>query len=158
VGGNGAQNFLFGLSCVSANDCWTVGYVLPSGASSGTLIEHYDGAAWSVFTSPNSSGASYLQGVTCVNASDCWAIGNYSNGSVFQTLIEHYDGTAWSIVSSPNALDAKGNAENNELFAVTCNSASDCWAVGAAFISPAPFVTAGTALVEHYDGATWSNR
>jgi len=158
ITGSGAQNFLFGLSCVAANDCWTVGYILPpSSMPSITLIEHYDGATWSIANSANSAGrASFLQGVTCVSASDCWAIGYYSNGNIFQTFIEHYDGTAWSIVSSPNTLDPQGNAWNDQLFAVTCNNASDCWAVGEAYISPGPFVYAGTPIIEHYDGATWS--
>jgi hypothetical protein len=158
VGGTGAQNFLFGLNCIAADDCWAAGYVLPAKSNAGSgLIEHFNGAAWSVVTSPDNSGApTYLQGLTCNTASDCWAVGYYSNGTVLQTLIEHYDGTAWSIVGSPNMLDSGGHAETNQLFAVTCTSANDCWAVGVAQVNAAPFVSAGTTLVEHYDGASWS--
>lgn len=160
VGGAGSQDFLFGLSCVTATDCWTVGYVLPPGASGSgggaTLIEHYNGAAWSPVDSPSFAGQpSYLQGVTCVSTDDCWAVGYYGS-SVLQTLIQHYDGSEWTIVNSPNQPDAQGNPQGNQLFGVTCTSANDCWAVGAALIQPGPFIAAGTALVEHYDGATWS--
>lgn len=159
VGGEHSQNFLFGLSCVSASDCWAAGYVLPAGSTSGiTLIEHYDGAAWSVVDSPNSSAgtANYLQAVKCVTSSNCWTAGYYYNGTIFQTLIEHFDGTEWSIVSSPNQLDGNGNAQSNELFAVACNAVDDCWAAGGTIANSAPFFALGQPSLEHYDGTSWS--
>jgi hypothetical protein len=61
-----------------------------------------------------------------VSASDCRAVGNYYNGSAYQTLIERWDGNSWAIVSSPNT----SATQNNFLQAVTCVSASECWAVG----------------------------
>ena len=69
----------------------------------------------------------YLKGVTCVSASECWAVGYYYNGILpVQTLIERWDGTSWAIVASPNT----SATQSNELFRVTCVSASECWAVG----------------------------
>ena len=57
-----------------------------------TLIEHYDGAAWSIVSSPNTSDVDYdtLAGVSCTNANDCWAVGYYSDATSTHTLTEHY--------------------------------------------------------------------
>src|SRR5262249_14807472 len=121
-----------------------------------TLIEHWDGATWSVVNSPNRTAIqNFLTGVACVSASDCWAVGAYRNGSmsqaVFETLIEHWDGTSWSIIQSPNANAAK----DNRLFGVTCASTTDCWSVGQyrdSTDSSQPLQT----LIEHWDGTSWS--
>src|SRR5437762_3576748 len=69
-----------------------------------TLIEHWDGIAWSVVPSPNVSGLDRtLTGVAAVSANDVWAVGYYHNANyVVQTLIEHWNGSAWSIVPSSN--------------------------------------------------------
>jgi hypothetical protein len=84
---------VYTVTCASALECWAVGdeYVNGSGASQ-TLIEKWNGTAWSIVTSPN-HGASdnSLNGVTCASTSECWAVGDYVNGSgVDQTLIEKY--------------------------------------------------------------------
>src|SRR5207302_828192 len=59
-----------------------------------------------------------------------------------------WDGTSWRIVSSPNT----SATQNNILNAVTCNSTSDCWAVG--------YYDSGNGtdqtLIEHWDGTSWS--
>src|SRR5207248_3737018 len=114
------------VTCTSASDCWAVGYYVIPGHGGKTLIEHWNGTAWSIVTSPNGSTTrdNSLSGVTCASVSNCWAVGYYYNGSNPQTLIEHWNGTAWSIVTSPNAT------QNDELSGVSCASASDCWAVG----------------------------
>ena len=98
-------NVLYGVTCVSASDCWAVGYYYRRQRRYQTLIEHWDGTSWAIVTSPNTSATqtNILNGVTCVSASDCWAVGYYDNGSGGnQTLIERWDGTSWAIVTSPN--------------------------------------------------------
>jgi RHS repeat-associated protein len=79
-------------------------------------------------SSPSNYGY-YLQGVTCVGATDCWAVGFYSSGSSGhdQTLIEQYTGTSWQEVYAPNP------GIDNRLSAITCISATNCWAVGQYF-------------------------
>jgi hypothetical protein len=37
---------LFGVSCVTASDCWAVGGI--PGVNAGSLIERWDGSAWSI--------------------------------------------------------------------------------------------------------------
>jgi hypothetical protein len=138
------DNVLNGVTCVSASDCWTVGYYYSNGAASnGTLIERWNGTSWSIVSSPSNSASAknVLNGVTCVSASNCWAVGSYYTGGGDQTLIEHWDGTLWIIVPSPNTSDR----QTNVLSGVTCVSASDCWAVGNHY-NDGPFQT----LTEHY--------
>jgi hypothetical protein len=105
--------------------------------------------AWSIVNSPSANTASQeFQNVTCTSASNCWAVGYYNNSSgVRQTLIEQWNGFWWAIVSSPNTSATQAN----ELEAVTCASASECWAVG-------DFVNAGITqtLLEEWDGSSWS--
>ena len=152
-----AVDYLLSVTCVSANDCWSVGWsedfasVKPPGPIPyQTLIEHYDGSAWSIVSSPNpttDAQTAALLSVTCASAGDCWAVGDGAHlggapGPGDKTLIEHYDGTTWSIVSSPNAAGTQGS----ELSAVTCVSATDCWSVGAS----ATGNPAAQTLIEQY--------
>jgi hypothetical protein len=147
------QGYLEGVTCASGSDCWAVGaYVDVSGYQ--TLIERWDGTAWTIVPSPNSSAldSDILFGVACASGSDCWAAGAYRtqsplSGSLhYQTLMEHWDGTLWSIVSSPSATTANDNA----LYGVACVSASECWAVGTDYASP--YQT----LIESWNGNAWS--
>ena len=132
------------VTCASPAECWAVG-----SANNQTLIQRWDGTSWVIVTSPNSGTlGNFLNGVTCASASDCWAVGGFiysDNGFPFptyhfQSLTEHWDGAGWSVVSSPNAPDSS-------LAAVTCASASDCWAVGPWGISQ---------IIEHWDGNSWA--
>ena len=116
-------NVLYSVTCVSASDCWAVGYYY-NGSYNQTLIEQYNGTGWSIVTSPNSSTTqnNYLESVTCVSVSDCWAVGYYYTGTYYQTLIEQTtNGTSWSIDTSPNTL----TTQNNYLVSVTCVSSTD---------------------------------
>src|SRR4029077_12910122 len=72
------QNILDGVTCASASDCWAVGYYANGGSV--TLVEQWNGTAWSIVASPNVAGGgtqNVLNGVTCASASDCWAVGFY---------------------------------------------------------------------------------
>jgi len=154
-------NFLAAVTCVSASDCWAVGYYYTGSDFNSitavqTLIERWDGTAWSIVTSPNTSATqnNFLVDVTCSSASSCWAVGYYYTGSINQTLIERWDGTAWAIVSSPNTSATR----DNFLRGVTCVSASDCWAVGyydAGIVAQTP-VAVDQTLIERWDGTSWA--
>ena len=134
------DNNLSDVTCASASNCWAVGsYWTPSiikNLPHHTLIERWNGTAWSIVTSPNTSTTEYnqLSEVACASASDCWAVGS---------PIEHWNGTTWSIVASPNIT--------GYLSDVTCASASDCWAVGYYFTGGLP-----RTLTEHWNGTAWS--
>jgi Fibronectin type III domain len=141
--GNGS---LSGVACVTASDCWGVG-VAVSGTSEQTFAEHWNGSAWSIVTTPDTSSPSNdLRAVACIGSSDCWAVGVAVSGTSEQTLAEHWNGSAWSIVTTPDT-----SSSSNDLLGVACVTLSDCWAVG---ISRAGL--ASQTLAEHWNGSAWS--
>jgi hypothetical protein len=142
-------NILSGVTCVSASDCWAVGYYV-NGSAGQTVIERWDGSSWAIVSSPNTlpTQDNILNGVTCVSASECWAVGYYNNGSAAQSLIERWNGTSWAIVGSPDILAT----QNNYLSGVTCVSASNCWAVGYYLNASVVYQS----LIEHWDGSSWA--
>ena len=84
---------LWGVSCVRSNFCAAVGSF--HDARSGrpvTLVETFNGTAWSFHKSPNpgSATASYLVSVSCISSQDCVAVGSYFVGNLShqRTLIE----------------------------------------------------------------------
>jgi hypothetical protein len=147
------SQYLLGVTCTSAADCWAVGSRFDTFGVNQTLIEHWDGSLWSVVPSPDSSTiqADTLQGVTCMSASDCWAVGFSSESETrFHTLVEHWDGNSWSVVPSPDA----NPTSRNILLGVKCTSASQCWAAGYQ-----GYTTGGIpeqTLIERWDGVSWS--
>jgi hypothetical protein len=144
---------LVGVSCVSAEDCWAVGnYVVTVGSSASytSVFEHWNGSSWSATTTAQASEDPGVTGIACVSSSDCWAVGSVDTGSEgnSQTLTERWNGTRWSIVKSANTSPLY----NDELAGVTCTSAANCWAVGAAAYG----TPTSPALTEHWNGSAWS--
>src|SRR5437870_3635793 len=89
-----STNQFLDVAAVSANDVWAVGYYsLPSGLSPyQTLVEHWDGAQWSVVPSPNPSTSTKLRRLAVVSANDIWAVGYYANGGYQYSLTGHWVG------------------------------------------------------------------
>jgi hypothetical protein len=152
---DGVNNELLGVAAVSASDVWAVGWAGdPNGPPyvKRTLIQHFDGSAWSIVPSPNvpDDSLSELHSVSAVSANDVWAVGASHNGSFpSRTLIQHWDGAEWSIVPSPNPDD-----QVNALRGVAALSANDVWAVGYSFGTQSE--TNIDTLILHWDGASWS--
>ena len=145
------SNSFQAVTCASPSppeECWAVGQTVTSLGRAQTLVEEWDGSAWSLVSSPNSGNYDDLRGVTCASHGDCWAVGNYSGVTNDQTLIEHWNGVLWAIVSSPNT----STMQNNYLLAVACASASDCSAVG--YYANGSFLT--QTLIEQWDGNLWT--
>ena len=142
---------LLAVSALAPNDVWAVGdYQVAFEYEWETLIEHWDGTAWSIVPSPNPAGSdiTYLTGVSAVSASDIWAVG-YSHGGA-KPLIEHYDGQSWTIVAAPYPAQSSFNG----LYGVTAISTNDVWAVGYQNINDAG--QNGQGLILHWDGTQWS--
>lgn len=143
-------SLLSGIAAISDNNIWAVGSASGKRNSS-TLIEHWNGSAWSIVNSPDTaSSGNVLNALTAISASNIWAVGMTFNeyGSSARTLIEHWNGSTWSIVSSPNP----SGSVNNDLLAVTALSASDIWAVGQLDTGHRTYYT----LIEHWNGSAWS--
>ena len=149
------ENRLLGVTAVSPTNAWAVGSFFDS-ASDGTktLIQHWDGAAWTIVPSPNADAPSTLGAVDALSANDAWAVGNFvadpSSEGGARTLIERWNGSVWEIVPSPNTGIEGGNGRLRGVFALSPN---DVWAVGSYF----PDIEFPTLqpLLEHWDGTGW---
>jgi hypothetical protein len=146
-----AVSNLAGVSCLSATDCTAVGASLPNKDSKQyrTLIETWNGTAWSLAPSPNPSrgkGYDVLEGVSCASASFCAAVGFHGKSPTTKALIETWNGSAWSVAPTPE------QGSKSSLSGVSCLSASSCTAVGG---YSSPGLASGT-LVESWNGSTWS--
>ena len=88
-----------------------------------------------------------LADISCIGSGFCMAVGHQNGGSVDQTLVERWNGSTWSVDASPDT----GPALANDLYGVSCSSASMCTAVGSADTG-----TAIQTLVEQWNGTSWS--
>ncbi|MGH2944820.1 MAG: hypothetical protein ACRDPC_00850 [Solirubrobacteraceae bacterium] len=119
---------------------WFLGNWSDEGGS-GPLIQRYRDA-WSSPFAPNSPGS--LVGAAALRWDDVWAVGGGGpDGSAFAM---HKDRASWSVVPTP--APPMGRAALRSVAGV---SSTNVWAVGQ--------INDGTtlrALVEHWDGSSWS--
>ena len=130
---NPDRNAFFRFNAINANspsDVWAVGDrgIIDVPNSQKTLIEHFNGTAWSIVPSPSPGSIDVLSGVTTSNASNnVWAVGADvpAGKSAGQTLTLNWNGTAWNVVASPDT------GSTDEVGAVaTKPGAAIVWAVG----------------------------
>jgi len=122
------DNTLSGVSAVSPCDAWAVGFY-STGTVDQTLIEHWNGTAWTLAATPNPGGSleeNFLSGVTALPPHSALAVGGYFNGTRFVTLGLHWTGAGWKRVATANPPPA-----DNFFNGVTATSATNVWAVGA---------------------------
>jgi hypothetical protein len=173
------------VAAVASDDVWAVG------GGQGGIIEHWDGAAWSVVPTPSvglvddtldavaatgpddawavgtggrvpvverwdgsrwtrselpdlGSAWSVGEDVAASSPADAWVVGYGANGAVAL----HWNGTAWTAVPTPDIRSPR-------LAGVVDLGPDDAWAVGTTYRSP-PGGGPRHALVEHWDGRTWT--
>jgi hypothetical protein len=141
---------LNGVAAASASNAWAVGQTGPgpgegTAPSDRTLIEHWNGTAWTTVPSPTPTTTGSLTRVAVVSPSDAWAVGWTSPGSGTNALTEHWNGTAWTVVPVPASAGT-----GIQLNAVTAISARDAWAVGTTTTGPALH-----GVILHWNGTTW---
>src|SRR5207253_6821175 len=83
---------LSSVSAVTATDIWAVGYPGCLVSTPDSMVEHWDGQAWSVV--PITYTAEYLHAVAAVAANDVWAVGGGDSSD--PPLIEHWNGMGWT--------------------------------------------------------------
>ena len=140
--GTQRQNQLWALASAGANDLWAVGYDQPPGfgAPYWSLIEHWNGKAWSIVEDNTHQG--WLFAVAAPAPNDVW-MGGTTNfpGS---TVMEHWNGTKISYTVLPFYGQFRG---------MTALSSDDIWAVGdITVVLPDTDKT----LAYHYDGSKWT--
>ena len=86
---------------VSPTNAWAAGEVTSSTSpvGGGTLIEHWNGASWSVAPSPTPGFEPEITGIAARSASDVIAVGETlptENGGPEQDVILRFNGSSWS--------------------------------------------------------------
>jgi hypothetical protein len=113
-----------GLSCPNTSDCWAVG-TTPSDA--GAIVGSTSGGStWTSEAAMN--GLHYLRAISCPTTTSCWAVG-YDTGEnlgipTFKAgvVVTTDGGKTWKRQRLPNGTSI--------LSAVSCPTATKCWAVG----------------------------
>jgi hypothetical protein len=122
---------LAGVACTAARACLAVGGRLNSGLTlvSATLAEQWNGAAWTVRTTPSPGGANFagLDSIACTGPKTCMATGGGARqeGESGFTVAESWNGTSWSLLRSPSP-----GSFSDELAGVSCSGQASCMAVG----------------------------
>jgi hypothetical protein len=157
-----AHAYLNDVSCAGAADCTAVGSsarttpqptTLPPPPTR-TLIEHWNGSAWSIVNSPNPPvGFNTLSAVSCTSRSDCMAVGASGDSQQLhvRTLAQRWNGAHWIIINSSNPV----GAGYSFLSSISCTSASDCMAVGEYFPG-GQGQSQNHILIEHWNGSAWA--
>jgi hypothetical protein len=128
------QNVLFAVHALSATDAWAVGEARKSQSFNDIkpISLHWDGASWTLASTPSGDKTAQLEGVTAGANGTVWAVGeHWSSPGAKDTLIEKWTGSAWTIVPSPSP-----SAGQDYLLSVT-QAAGHLWAVGVSY-SPKP--------------------
>jgi Phosphoesterase family len=141
------RDILFSATAVSPTDVWAVGEQQAGDGTFGTLIEHWNGSAWSVVRSPDpGKTGNTLFGVAADGPGDVWAVGQRSNQTSDAPLAEHWNGHHWSAVGLPTA------GVTGSLLQSVAVRGGEVWAAGQsddARDQARPFV-------EHLSHGTWS--
>lgn len=137
-----------GVSCSASTACTAVGYYNSSAQSRVTLVERWNGTAWSIQPTGDPTQDGELNGVSCSSPTACTAVGDYTNLSGDDvTLAEGWNGKTWSIQSTPNPASSGGRSP---LLAVSCSKPTACTAVGYT-ATGGGYVT----LAEVWNGTSW---
>ncbi|MFL6075949.1 MAG: hypothetical protein ACJ73S_21385 [Mycobacteriales bacterium] len=145
------------VAALSPTDAWAVGgtYKAGVGVTGGTqalgaLVEHWDGTRWSTVANPLAGQPdTTLNVVKALSPTDVWAAGWRGDGNgTFATLVEHWNGTEWTVLPTPPGANRAG------IRALSASGPDDVWISGAQGSPDSP--TTATALIEHWDGHTWT--
>lgn len=105
-GGNNQYSYygysFYAVSATGPNDVWAVGTAFGSDHYLKTLTAHYDGARWTLVSSPNPGVDNTLRGVVAIAPNDVWAVGHYWNYDRQHSLTMRWNGVAWTVVAAPD--------------------------------------------------------
>jgi hypothetical protein len=134
-----------GVASISPTDAWAVGWRQDGDDGDLSLFEHWNGTSWEIVPGAHDDTEyPILRDVAAVSSTDVWAVGSDAGGPI----AEHWDGVAWSMTKPPSPIDG---GYDSQLVSVSARAWNDVWAVG--WFLPRFTVRA---LVEHWDGHTWS--
>jgi len=157
VASSTGNNILESVTALSATNAWAVGeyHPMPSTAYV-TLVEHWDGGAWSIVPGPpnvpGTAGDNILLNVAGLSTNDVWAVGwadqilgTQTNPSKSQTLATHWDGASWSLMPSQSVTG------DDAFFGVSAvTGQGNVWAVGGSLAG-----TISQPLLERWNGSAF---
>ena len=143
---------LNGIVAFATDNVYAVGYQPATNGAVQTLIEHWDGSAWSVVPSPNgNSTGNVLTSISGTSPNDIWAVGTLTAPNIeVRTLALHFDGNQWTVVPTPNPVGGS-SLDQNVLTSVVAVSPDDVTAVGFTL-----FNFSELTMVQHWDGNSWT--
>jgi hypothetical protein len=144
-----------GVTCSRSGVCLTVDSYPFTANEFQPVFDRWDGSSWFSVASPSTgTGDDLLGAVSCTSPTFCFAVGRQGPPVIatYQTLIERWNGATWSVVPSPHS-----SQRLNELTAVTCTSATRCYAVGSwGDLNNRPGAKPTIPLIEQWDGTAWA--
>lgn len=93
---------LSSVDCTSASNCYAVGVSSTASNVVSTLIEQWNGHAWTVMPSPNPAGSPVLAGISCASGTSCMAVGRTAQGTSLSTLAMRLSAGHWTITPTPS--------------------------------------------------------
>jgi len=134
------------IAAISPGNVWVAGDYRDSGSVFRTLVEHYDGHAWSIVPSPNlGKGNNYLTALTVLDGMP-WAVGRAKDGANNRPLALRWSGSAWS----GHLLPRSGSGD--EALNAVVTSGRTLWAVGNKTNAAGKMRT----LTMRYSNGTWT--
>src|SRR5207249_8600404 len=116
-------------------------------AAGRTLVERWDGSAWSILPSPNvGRGVNALTAVTEVSPSDVWVAGYYDRGRIHRSMVFRWNGARWLRQPLPRVRGA-GDGIN----AIAAGPPGRVVAVGGS----TTHWGAGRSMILTFDGRRW---
>jgi hypothetical protein len=140
---------LSSVAAAGAGHAWAAGSYFTQATSYiyQSLAEYWDGSAWRMYTDPVKAYSSDLDGDAVVSSNRTWFVGEYQTSSTGkdQALATYWNGSSFIRVAAPTV-----SGWNTELDSVSGTSASNAWAVGAAWSG-----NSTRAVAERWNGAKW---
>jgi hypothetical protein len=126
VDAGSSGNLLYAVRAIASNDVYAVGQQAGAGFPNEALIEHWNGTAWSVVSSPADVSTSALPlGITATGTSLTLVGEQETDTAPYTNYVAAGTSRSLSIQSTPNA----GTGEN-DLFATAAAADGSIWAVG----------------------------
>ena len=105
VAGGGISGELESVSCTSSSSCVAAG-LRQLNSNFVTLVESWNGSAWSVVPSPNVGNEdNWIFSLSCVSSVWCFAVGNSHFGSDYETLVLSLTGPEPSPTTTTTSSD-----------------------------------------------------
>lgn len=126
---------------------WAAGIQQDRAGTFRSLIEHFDGAKWSVIPAPNAGAfGDQLSGIAADGPDSVYAVGQRDDAHSDTALVLHWDGSCWREVPVPNA------GVSGALLQSVSVKDGEVWAVG----QTDDLKHQAVPFVEHYAHGTWT--